>query len=556
MLVRRLIYILLGIVIQASVLSTTADAQRLIRKNSRHYIAEQTLPAAVKPLLTDVWDQFAPFNNYCPVDSTGERCVVGCVATAMTQVMHYWRWPAQGRGSHEYEDSIGCQQTLKADFSQHTYDWDNILDTYKEGEYNETQANAIALLSSDCGISVNMRYGSVSSGAESILQIPALSKYFGYDCGAQMLFRDFYSLEEITYMLKKELAEGRPVLISAYNRNGGHAFVIDGYDENDWFHTCWGNPGGEDNHYTYLPHMIPNQPQWYTKGSGENGFNILQMFTVGLMPENHPKATGIERHNFAFQYINAITDSTMEAAKYSRDDVRLTIHDMSNIGWNLHEDSVSLMLQKDGKIVCPIYTYDHEFLLEEIEDTTYTDSLSLKIPADVTDGTYTLVPMFKDNALDGGKEWREARVCVGTPNYLLATIKDNEVTLASDTASSSYLTLEDIALPDMIVNGTYPFYGITLKNHGPEMAGRVYFMLERVDNGASFYIQMQGVTIGANEEYSIFNNLRKISATPGNYRLHIYYEKNLFSDELIELELPEENIIYLCPANNLEIARR
>lgn len=594
-----------------------ADAQRIIRKNNRHYINQLSLPNKVEPLLKDVWDQYAPNNLLCPIDSTGKQCVVGCVATAMSQVMHYWQWPECGRGSHEYEDSIGCKLIMSADFSKHTYDWANMLDVYKEGQYTQAQADAVALLSLDCGISVNMRYGAETSGAESVRQPMALTEYFGYDKGIQFLFRDFYSLEELTFMLKKELAEGRPILISGHNKGGGHAFVIDGYDENDWFHTCWGNPGGVDNTYTYLPHMVPNQPQWYSKDSPENGLNILQMFTIGIMPENHEKATGIERHNFAFQYINAVVDSTKtdvteetdttvdpepeepkepeyigdfggegdplskarsslakrslakhslskhssarrSLAKYKRNEVLLTVHDMCNIGWNMHNDSVSLMLQKDGKTVCPLYTYDHEFLLEELEDTTYTDTLSISIPKSVANGTYTIVPMFKDNALDSGKEWREAKVCAGQPNYLIATVKDNEVALSTDTASWSYLTLEDIDFPDLFLNGTAPDYGVTLKNHGPEMAGRLYFMLESIlEDGPSFLLQSQGITVGANEEYTMHNRLTKLYAPKlGTYRLHLMYECNLFADELIELELPQEYLVTILTAGSIQIAQR
>lgn len=555
---KRLFYVLTLALALTEFFTTEASAQRIIRKSSRHYIEQQSLPEKVEPLLKDVWDQYAPNNNFCPMDSTGERCVVGCIATAMTQVMRYWQWPITGRGSHTYTDSIGCKQTLTANFYEHTYDWANMLDRYEEGKYNQKQADAIALLSSDCGISVNMRYGAISSGAQCLDQAIAMADYFGYDRGLQMLFRDFYTLDEITLILKKELAEGRPVLISGYNRDGGHAFVIDGYDERDWFHTCWGNPGGLDNHYTYLPYMVPNQPEWYNFNSPENGLNYLQMFTIGLMPENHKNATGIERHNFAFQYLAAIKDSTMQEAKYPRDDVKLTIHDMSNIGWNLHNDSVSLMLQKDGKIVCPIYTYDHDFVLEELDDSTYTDSLSIGIPKSVADGTYTIVPMFKDNGLEGGKEWREAKTTAGTPNYLLATIKGDNVTLSSDTASTAYLTLEDFDIPDMFINATAPNYSIKLKNHGPEMAGRLFFLLESLDEGGkSFFLQFQGLTIGANEEYEIHNKISKFWAPQvGKFRLHILYDANLFADDLIELELPEDFIITIIHAGNIEIAMK
>ena len=539
-------------------LTQTLSAQRLIRRNSRHYIEAQTLPDRVDPLLTDVWNQYAPFNNLCPLDSTGERSVVGCVATAMTQVMRYWQWPERGTGSHEYTDSIGCGQTFSINFSEHTYDWSNMLDRYTEGQYTQAQADAIALLSLDCAVAVDMRFGAESSGARSIYQSIALANYFGYDRSVQTHFRDFYSLAEITLMLKKELAAGRPVLISGYNKNGGHAYVLDGYDEEDNFHIRLGNPDGDGDGWTYLPNMVPDQPTWYDKNSPENGYNLLQMFTVGIMPEKHAEATGIERHDFAFQYISAVTDSLQSLPVYPRDEVALTVHDLCNIGWNLHADSVALMLRKGDDRVCPLYVYGRDFQLEEVDDTTYTDTLTLKLPSWVEDGAYTIVPMYRDNALGGGTEWREALTCTGTPNYLIANVQSNTVTLQSDTASTAYLTLEDIDVPDFIVNGTAPDFSVTFKNHNTEMAGRFYLMMESLDEGGqSFILQRQGITLAKDEVSERRFYKSKVTAPQrGKYRLHVHYESNLFADELIELELPEEKVIEVIAASQIQWAHR
>lgn len=550
---RRIIYILLLLSV-----AETSVAQRLIRRSSRYYVEEQTLPLRVDPILKDNWYQDAPHYNMCPLDKEGNRCLVGCVATAMTQVMHYWEWPVKGTGFHEYVDVKGSGQKLSSNFAEHTYDWRNILDSYEEGKYTQAQADAIALLSSDCGIAVNMSYGAGSSGARSIYQPLALANYFGYDRGIQMLYRDFYSLEEMTLILKRELAAGRPVLVSGYKNSGGHAYVIDGYDENDWFHLHLGNPDNDGDGWTYLPYMTPDQPTWYDKDSPENGMNFLQMFTVGVMPSDHPQATGVERHNFAFQYISAVIDEERTRPVYLRNKVNVTVHNLSNVGWNLLDDSVAIMLKKDDKVVCPLYVYQREFQLREIEDTTYTDTLSLAFPSKVKDGVYTIVPMYRDNALDGGKEWREARTSTGTPNYLIAQVRGRNITLSSDTVSYAYLTLEDYSFPDFMIHNSNPVYSLTIKNHNAEMAGRIYLVLEDVNNPSrTFYMQRQGITMDKDEVSTrTFHKSNLYVPNLGTYRLHICYESNLFADKVYEFQLPEDIIITVLSGEEMEIASR
>lgn len=48
------------------------------------------------------WHQGAPYNNLCPLhENASQRCVVGCVATAMSQIIYYWQWPNTGAGSED-----------------------------------------------------------------------------------------------------------------------------------------------------------------------------------------------------------------------------------------------------------------------------------------------------------------------------------------------------------------------------------------------------------------------------------------------------------------------
>mgnify|MGYP001768428418 CR=1 FL=1 len=58
----------------------------------------------VEPLLAIMWNQDYPYNAYCPEDEDGPggHVYAGCVATAMSMIMTYYRYPIHGTGSHSY----------------------------------------------------------------------------------------------------------------------------------------------------------------------------------------------------------------------------------------------------------------------------------------------------------------------------------------------------------------------------------------------------------------------------------------------------------------------
>ena len=191
---------------------------------------------AVMPLLTCSWSQSEPYYNLCPTDPNGEHAVTGCIATAMAQVMYYWRYPSRLPAVEGYryeifelEDLPGC-----------TLDWDNMLDQYL-GEYNETQADAIAVLMRYCGQGCHMMYGVDGSGSYMSSQRGALIR-FGYNGSIGSRDKDYYSVSSWTSMMCDELKAGRPILYTASANGGGHAFVVDGW-YNGKFHVNWGWAG-------------------------------------------------------------------------------------------------------------------------------------------------------------------------------------------------------------------------------------------------------------------------------------------------------------------------
>lgn len=210
----------------------------------------------VGPLVQTKWNQNAPYNLYAPAtqgghSGSGGRCYAGCVATAMGQLMKFWNHPIQGEGSHGY-NCIGYSPTYYnygyqfANFGETTYQWD-LMPNSLNGASQE-QIEAVATLLYHCGVSVDMTFDWDGSGSYSQLVPPAMSQYFDYDYCVQKQ-RQSYTLANWINLLKAEFDLGRPVYYSGQSSEGGHAFVADGYDENDFIHFNFGWSGSDDDYY-------------------------------------------------------------------------------------------------------------------------------------------------------------------------------------------------------------------------------------------------------------------------------------------------------------------
>ena len=195
-------------------------------------------------ICTTKWNQDSPYNLYAPEASggSGGRCYAGCVATAMSQVMKRWDHPTQGTGSHSYYCyGYGSQSAY---FGETTYDWKHMPD--RLGGASQDEIEAVATLMYHCGVSVDMNFSPSGSGANSWDVPYAITHYFSYSNNCSLKGRDEYSLFNWQNMLKEQFDLGWPVYYSGFSNSGGHAFVCDGYDDNDLFHFNWGWGGSSD----------------------------------------------------------------------------------------------------------------------------------------------------------------------------------------------------------------------------------------------------------------------------------------------------------------------
>ncbi|MBR0055638.1 MAG: C10 family peptidase [Bacteroidales bacterium] len=194
---------------------------------------------AVEPLITTTWDQSPWYNSLCPGEDD-DQAVTGCVATAMAQIIKYYEYPAHGLGTHGYTDSY--YGDLFVDYENTTYRYD-LMPNELDWDTPDEQVNAVATLIRDCGVAVNMAYSSYESSAYDLAARAAFVTQFGYE--AHIANKDEDSVWIV--MLKEELDQARPIFYSGKGRfwgsNGGHAFICDGYDANDFFHFNFGWSG-------------------------------------------------------------------------------------------------------------------------------------------------------------------------------------------------------------------------------------------------------------------------------------------------------------------------
>ena len=199
----------------------------------------------VSPLVSCTWNQRAPFYNQCPTSGT-QHCLTGCVATAMAQVMYYWKYPAQAPALDGYTSEVNGA-TVDA-LPGGTFDWDNMLDVYPTNATAQ-QKDAVAMLMRYCGQACHMGYGTSASGAYSDDELEGM-KTFGYNNDAVLLDRDDFTADEWAAMIEQQLAAGCPILYGGVDadKNAGHAFVVDGCG-GGMYHINWGWSGSGDGYF-------------------------------------------------------------------------------------------------------------------------------------------------------------------------------------------------------------------------------------------------------------------------------------------------------------------
>ncbi len=232
--------------------------------------------AAIEPLMTTMWNQSYPYNQYCPVIGSS-TCVTGCVATAMAQVVKCIGF-YEGSGFRSYSGVDSHGDKVEFDFGAYSFDFDNMFDYYPSS-VTDQQLEQVGKLMVACGLSVSMGYGVSASAAYSNNVPRALINNFGYDGTYTRLYdRADFSQAQWENMIYSQLRLNRPVYYSGSSGASGHAFVVDGYRPMGMYHVNWGWGGMSDGYYR----LSALNPAQQGIGGGSGGFSGGQDMVVAV----------------------------------------------------------------------------------------------------------------------------------------------------------------------------------------------------------------------------------------------------------------------------------
>ncbi len=499
--------------------------------------SESAVKAAVEPFVLTRWNQGAPYHNLTPyyilyqntyyyskTYANGySHCATGCVATAMAQVMKYYEWPQDFTTTipaYEWKSGVWLPDENE-DLPAITFDWTNMKETYDGSETDET-ATAVAKLMQYCGYSVKMNYGK-SSGSNTYRVADALKTYFDYNTTTTYVQRSFYSYENWIELIYHEIFNKRPVCYGGQSSGGGHEFVIDGYQGEDFFHVNWGW-GGKSDDYFKLSVLNPDE-QGIGGSSSNDGFHYGQDAVIGIQPSTGTGTIANVSTNTVDLSLNGVTFSDNP-----KQNEPVTVYiDLKNNSADVY----------DGDLGIRVYYYalnedDQQYYWYQVDDI----SSDFVIPANTSSKTIQLSFVPEYNTRYGVKVYRPSEAAGYIRYFSNNNIIDGEVEVASGSGGSEATDNVVLTLTPTIENSvlnnntTYLHYGSIFKgtvriqnDTDTDYEGKFLWKLLPGSFEGSFYYDDANVTV-PKHSYIDMPVEEPLDMKEQSYKLCVNYIKN------------------------------
>lgn len=425
---------------------------------------------AISPMTTSHWGQDAPYNNLCPnftYDGVTYRSVSGCAATAMAQIMYYYKSPqTTSKAIPAYTTEsyrLSCPQLPVT-----TFDWSNMTDTYSSSSSDAANA-AVATLMKYCGEAISMDYGPSSGAAIDVIS-SAFTTYFNYDPGIKLISRKDYTIADWASTIYKELSASRPVLYTGQSIGGGHAFVCDGYDGNGLFHINWGWDGYCDG-YFQLSALNPNTTTLTGASTVDDGYTMDQAAVIGIQPSKSSVTTPA--------YLSIYTPISA-SGNYVNYEFSVISNSSCSVSFGLGIEDA------DGNLSTINYTSNTTLRGGAIYSFPYT---LLRASMFSGNGTYKVVPIYR---LSSESTWHR----IGPSSQYIA------VTVNGSSLSIVVHPTVKLAATDITCSTTAPSttdfnkFTLNITNSGEEYNGNIYAFASSTTTKGS-YTGIKGMAIPA-----------------------------------------------------------
>ena len=412
----------------------------------------------IEPLLKKIaWGQADPFNLNTPTID-GKKTPVGCAATAVAQLLYYYRYPeatlsdipAYTTATEKIEVAGVAKGTL--------FDWKNMIDQY-EGKYTEAQAKAVSDLMSVVDAAVEMDYGtnesySSKSCAEELVNV------FGYDPELiRVSFRSSYTFNQWSQLIYNELKNNRPVLMSGSTMTRGHRFLCDGIDKDGLFHINWGWNGHYDGYFD-LAVLNPNTTTEPGSSLSNDGYTKESYIVYGIQPDNgkvdeKKDLSEVDALSVQYTFKNGNYHLFFSFANFSSEQKKIQI-----ASGYLDEDGNVVKVVKGDEMEMSPYAFYKQTTASGMNTSTFKEGKNYKVGlVESSDGV----------------NWRP---CNGFENVSYTfTVKDGVVSLVD-----SYELSASVEMTDFNYIGQYAHGVIHLNNSGTkEYYNSIYMMINSID---------------------------------------------------------------------------
>lgn len=485
----------------------------------------------IEPMVTTRWNQDAPYNAICPAYD-GKRSMTGCVATAMAQIMAYHKWPEKGTGEHQY---FYRNEWISLDFSQITYNWESMIDSYADGAGSERQRNAVATLMYSCGVSTDMQYSPIQSGTPDVYVAAALADYFGYDRGIRYAERDYFGILDWEEFVYGQLRDYGPVQYSGSSSDGGHSFVCDGYSSDGFFHINWGWGGQSDGFFR----LAALDPSSQGIGGSSSGYNFSQAVIANIRkPKTESKV-----------YLNLMMDQgfSVSPAKTSGDTRPgdQVILGGRVLNYTIETASGSLGIKFTNNETGEV-KYGTGATRFSVQSFGFVSSYTSVIPSTLQSGSYTITPVMCGT--DG--VWKEIPVKLSGVQSVIMTVKSGKCVF--ENSPTGQIGAENVEPLTPVYLGNLFMLKARITNLGDnEFIGSVTPTLA---SGSAPIAKADPLSVNLlpgeslDMEYTgIFNHFASSDyPAPGNYTLYLVNESDnsIISDGVtVELHaVPEGNV--------------